>query len=128
MKAITNLLFVALLIGVALSLPTRVRASGGEYTCHNPNYPECYDPLLGWMQQCMEGCSESGSGQGTQYCYSTSYSGCFPPNPDGTVTCYSSTYNDCDTIPSNAQSCAQQCVNEYNSQYNNCLSDWCTQD
>ena len=41
MKAITKLLFVALLIGVALSLPTKVRAGGTTYTCDWQYFGQC---------------------------------------------------------------------------------------
>ena len=65
MKAIAKLLFVALLIGVALSLPTKVKAGGTTYTFNWTNYSECYG-------------------------------------------------------------CVADCEEEYNMQYNACISSWCT--
>jgi len=127
MKAITKLLFVALLIGVALSLPTKVRASGGNYICDNPNYPECYNPLAGWMQQCMDDCAEDGSGQENPYCYSVTYTDC-NFNSQGQLHSVAATNIGCCPLPSSGFTCAQQCVVEYNTQYNACLSEWCTQE
>ena len=58
MKAITKLLFVALLIGVALSLPTKVRAGGTTYTCDWQYFGQCVGQLQQWLEQCTQDCSE----------------------------------------------------------------------
>ena len=55
MKAITKLLFVALLIGVALSLPTKVRAGGTTYTCDWQYFGQCVGQLQQWLEQCTPG-------------------------------------------------------------------------
>jgi len=130
MKAITKLLFVALLIGVALSLPTKVRAGGTQYTCNWSLYSQCYDQLQPWMDQCAVGCTEdTDGGNYVQYCYSTTYlAGCGSPNDDGISLCTTSTYTSCGSIPNQGESCMNSCVQEYTQQYNSCLSQYCTED
>jgi hypothetical protein len=118
MKVVSKLLFVALLIGVVLSISPKVQASGG-YTCNWTNYGQCYGQLQTWMDGCAEGCSDSGSGSNT-YCYTTTYTYTL----DGEL--YTSTYQDCDQY--NNISCMQTCVNEYNDQLTACIEDNCTPD
>ena len=130
MKSVTKLLFVALLIGVALSLPSRVRASGTEgYTCEWSQYGQCYGQLQSWMDTCAQDCtSDEGYGGAQQFCYSIPTPTYVPFVVGGgtvyvLVTLYSTT---CYQIPSNGASCIQNCVNEYNQQYNSCINNYCT--
>jgi hypothetical protein len=139
MKAITKLLFVALLIGVALSLPSSVRASGTNgYTCNWTEYAACYDPLESWMNQCTQGCAaDVGYGGSQQFCFTQITLGSFlgsyyDTTVDPPVLKYvfgPTTYSTaCSLIPNNAESCVQECVNGYNQQYNACISNYCTAD
>lgn len=107
-------------IGVALSLPTKVRASGTEWTCNWADYSQCYDALQQWMGQCTYGCGTGGSG--TTTCALVNYGDCWE-NPDGTGYCFSTYYEDCSV----SNSCIANCIEEYNEQYNTCLNDNCYQ-
>jgi hypothetical protein len=132
MKAITKLLFVALLIGVALSLPAKVKASSGQYTCNWQYYGQCYGNLQSWMNGCTQDCTEysytAGSGQ---YCYGLAtnpYAWYTDPVTGQTTTVLGpTTYSQvCWPTEYSNFSCLQQCVSEYNSGLEDCVSEWCT--
>lgn len=133
MNIVAKLLFVALLIGLALSIPMRVKATIGQYTCNWSHYGQCYGELQQWMSECTRYCSQYGYTAGTgQYCYgleTTQYSYYTDPLTGQTTTvmgpptysqvCWPTEYADF--------SCFQQCVYGYNSGLEACISGWCTQ-
>ena len=126
MKVVTKFLFVALLIGIALSLPTRIRADDG-LMCNWEGYSQCYSSLQQWMSQCTRDCTMNGGGGGSsQYCYQSPYEDC-EPNPPGHPVgpCFTSYYTDCMSIPNSGGSCISGCISQYNSQFSSCLSTWC---
>lgn len=120
MKSVSKLLFAMLLVGLALTVPTKVRASGSQWTCYWAQYGQCYDELQQWMGQCTYDCGTGGGGSGT--CELVNYSDCYDDG-DGYYTCYSSYYEDCNVT----NTCIQQCINNYNAQYNSCLTNYCYQ-
>jgi hypothetical protein len=123
MKPFMKLLFVTLLIGAALSMPSEVRAGGTNYVCNWPAWGQFYGSLNSWMQQCALGCTEDG-GSSNQLCYNTTYSGCVSNPGDKTCILYSSTYTNC--MSTNNPSCVGQCATSYNDQYQNYLNANCT--
>jgi hypothetical protein len=127
MKPIFKLMFVGLLIGAALTLPTRVRASGNEYNCSSQLYGQCMGNLNQWMGQCAYGCTYETSGNQSQYCQYTPYTDC-EPDQNGLSHCVSAEDWECWNTTSTGQTCVQGCVNEYTQQMNACLSDYCTQE
>lgn len=121
MKPIVKLLFVALLIGVTLSLPSKVRASSGEYVCTS-EFPECYSGAEQALSQCANRCTEDGGGgQQTQVCWAqpsiVGYS-------DGTYIVNIDTI--CDPVNYSGANCVQQCVNVFLATYEPCMSEYCT--
>lgn len=126
MKAITKFLFVALLIGVALNLPTKVRAGGTNYTCDNwPAYGECYGQLQTWMNQCAQDCTQYAGMAGTdQYCYTVETTSW---NTD-TNTLSVSDATTCWATELSGASCISSCVNGYHSGYWGCIDSYCTPD
>lgn len=125
MKAITKLVFVALLIGISLSLPSRVRASSGQYSC-GPQFGQCQASLQQWMNTCAQDCSQYAGYTGTaQYCYTiTTYVGDGVYNPYTSIVLSSKSI--CWDTPLNAATCISGCVNQFNSQYSSCVSNYCT--
>jgi hypothetical protein len=128
MKPILKLLFVALLIGVALEMPTKVKASGGEYNCSNEYFGQCMTSTTQWMGQCAYGCTyENNSGGTEQVCFTTIYSGCLD-NGDGTCTYYESPYSDCENVPYYGASCVSGCASTLYEMQLACVSEYCTPD
>ncbi len=129
MKAITKLLLVALLIGVALSLPTKVKASGSNYICNWQGFGQCVGQLQQWLQGCTQDCSEYNDSGPGEFCETiTTYSGGPAYNPEfGSVAVSSET--DCWYVNINSESCVSVCADSYNNQFrNNCLADNCSED
>lgn len=129
MKAITKLLFVVLLIGVALSLPSNVRASGGTYTCFWAEFGQCVSQLQQTLEQCAQDCSQYNDSGPGQFCETvTTYSGGPAYNPEfGSVDI--STKTECFYVNINSESCISICSNAYNDQFrDNCLATYCTED
>lgn len=120
MKPIIKLLFVALLIGVTLSLPSKVRASSGQYVCTS-QFPECYIPAESVLGQCMNGCMNGSGGPGSQLCWGTM-----------TEVNYQDGYyfydveQICDTVPNGSVSCAQECLNNFYAVYTPCQEEFCS--
>jgi hypothetical protein len=128
MKPLLKLAFVALLIGVALEMPTRVKASGGQYVC-TYDYQECMTGEGGCEPE-MGICSENCHGQSgnQQWCYGT-YS-CNTPiqicdqwgmNCQPGYSCSSG--ETCFNGPSN--SCMSECTEQINSCQSWCFSSYC---
>jgi hypothetical protein len=125
MKVIARLLFVALLIGVALGLPSKVSASNSELTCNFPAYGQCYGALQQWMNTCAWDCSNNGGdGTPTQVCFSVPYSDC-EPKPGGGTNCVTATNTSCWDVTSNGASCISGCINQYTQQLNQCVAEYC---
>lgn len=127
MKIITKLLFVALLIGVALSLPSRVRAGSGTegWTCNWSAYGACYTTLQQWMAECTRDCSEDGGGSDF-ICYDA-----YEPYEyydNGVLVVVPYWTQDCENVPATGATCIQGCVSQYNSQYESCLTNNCTEE
>jgi hypothetical protein len=129
MKPIFKLMFVGLLIGAALTLPTRVRAYGNDYDCNSQQFGQCVGSLNQWMGQCAYGCTYDNGGS-SQYCFSVPYSDCetIPNSSPPAESCVYATDNECWETSSSGGSCIQGCVNSYTEQYNACLSEYCTQE
>jgi hypothetical protein len=128
MKSVFKLMFFALLIGAALTLPTRVRASGTDYDCNGQLFGQCIGNLNQWMGQCAYGCTyDNGGPGGSQYCFQVPYYDCeiYPGNQ---WYCVSANDNECWDTSSSGGSCLQGCVNTYTEQYNECVSEYCTQE
>lgn len=119
MNSIMKLSFVALLTGVVLSLPVKVRSQSGSYTCTS-QFPACEQGAEQSLNQCMYDCGTGGSGSTT--CDLTQYADCYN-NGDGTYTCYQSYYTDCH----NTNGCQTSCIDQFNSQFGVCLSEYCHQ-
>jgi len=130
MKQCMKLFFLVLLIGVTLSVPSRVSASSDEYTCSWSQYSNCADNLSEWMGQCTLGCTEdAGGGSYVPYCYSTTYWVQVSTTIDNITYYYlvPSVYTDCGSIPQGGQSCISGCMSQYNSQAASCVEQFCTE-
>ncbi len=135
MKAVTKLLFVALLIGVTLSLPNKADAGTASPSCNWPLYGQCVGSLNQWMNQCTSDCTMNTDASGNQsWCYSqiSGYTQSWQVacGSDGICTLqpvftpnYSTT---CYSAPAAGGSCVQTCGDQYNEQYRGCLSSYCT--
>jgi hypothetical protein len=121
MKLLLKLMFVALLIGVALEMPTKVKASGGQYVC-SYEYQECMTGEGGCEPE-MGICSENCHGQSgnQQWCYGT-YS-CSEVY-DGEIGYYiCSPTETCFNGPGN--NCMSECTQQINSCQNWCFTNYC---
>lgn len=125
MKAITKLLFVALLIGIALSLPTKVKASDTNYTCNWSLYGQCYGDLQSWMNQCAQDCTQYAGMAGTdQYCYTIETTRWITSN--GVTVTNTVDETECWATELSGASCISGCIDEYHSGYWGCIDSYCT--
>lgn len=113
MKPFVKLLFVALLIAWAMSMPTKVKASGTTYTC-GPGMGSCEGSAEEWMGECINwDCYNNGS----------PYNGCygwFYETPSGSWAEESS----CGEYVGG--DCIQTCMDEMNNLINACYSANCS--
>lgn len=122
MKPIIKLCFVALLIGATLSLPSKVRAASGQYTCSS-QFPLCYQAAQQYLGQCTARCTEDGGDSGqTQVCYAIATLASFT---DGQWIEDIDQF--CDNVNYSGASCVQECVNVFMATYTPCLQTYCTQ-
>jgi hypothetical protein len=132
MKPLLKLAFVALLIGMALEMPTRVKAADGWYYCDSVGINQCMASAQQTMSQCSWNCAQEGGGGGqTQLCYSTQYWTVLSCGyVGGTLMCTVSTTpeQECFDAPQQEAPCETNCANTMSSSVASCWSEWCTSD
>jgi len=131
MKAITKLVFVALLIAISMSMPSRSRAQSSQLICNWVPYSQCYSSLTQWMNTCTRDCTQYAGYTGNQQaCYSLIYLGGSTMVQDSNgnikVSVTETDMNVCFSSPNNGSSCLSNCVTQYNAQMNNCISANCS--
>jgi len=122
MKAITKLVFVALLIAISMNLPSKSHAQSGQLAC-GAAFGQCQASGQQWLTSCAYGCTMN------QPSNTGSYTQCYPnytvsTNINGTIT-----YNygqACVTLPASGGSCVSNCANSYTQMLNNCVQAYCT--
>lgn len=126
-KPILKLLFVALLVGTVMSRPQKARADYqvGPYQCSS-QFESCQTLATETIGQCMSECFSSGGSDGTytNLCYNDADVSAYDNGQFYTV--YIDWETTCDEVPELTVSCAQTCINNYEWNMGNCVSQFCS--
>jgi hypothetical protein len=115
-------MFIALLIWMALEMPTKVKASGQWSYCQAQEFQQCTQSAEQQVNQCATACSY-GDPNGNVYCWEEASEYCYYDQNDNYV-CEEGSSPVCEQT--NQPSCMSYCVNTLNSAIANCFSYYCT--